>query len=596
MISKYVLTTYFYLRMKMKYNILFSFLLLLQVCEAQYFTEKQIDSISDNGLGYEGDLYMDTTNGVFNLGLTSGRLKSIGVSYINDTLTDSTISFKRDFSIYSLQVTGAINLSFIDKNLGHRVLLKVFGDTTPVFPNSLIQVQGEFVLTDTNYLEITCIDTASGLEKYVGYYHQSASQTITQTVETVEDQLDIFKAKLDAEDGDLAKTIKICPVGTNIPTNVVSYADGNVIYIIRNGQTDVQVLARLDKHEVFSFNASQGDRVYSVYGDAVISNAFGTIAWISLALSGREFYTYVARNASGANPARLFIASFTADANIEIQKNGAPYLAGIVPKQTVVEFPLDQIQEYFIQSDQLIGLWYVGNDNTVDAKPLPPVSSDLLWWNTAANASFTPRISALYPNTNIEIRYRDGTSETAVVNPGTPFVAKFGGGAYQQYQQDGGAIIRADGIISGANAADADGLNGTAWYSKSLTAKHFILPVSAQHISFVSEYEGDILVRNQLDDSVTTIRMTRAAAVVNDQSYPASVRYNPPGGGIGYSFECQVPANCVFDSDEAGFAGDETVLFGGKLAVSDGIIIKDRGTKRNMRLFIENGVIQVEGL
>ena len=407
---------------------------------------------------------------------------------------------------------------------------------------------------------------------------------------------DIDKNITLAEAGDGARTIKVMPVGTNVASQVVSHADGNVIYIRRSGDASYSVLDRLDKHEVGTFTASQGDRIVSLKGDSVVSNGFGTIAWMSMALAGEEFYTYVARNASVGSPAHLYIASFGVSANITILQNGSAYTSLNLLADSVTDVDLNAIAEYQISSDQPIVLWYVGDDNSIDAKPLPPVSSDLMWFNTAANTGFTPRISALLANTNITINYQDGTQETATVQPGTPFVAKYDA-SYQQYQAPGAAFITSDGIISGANAADADGLNGTAWYSQATAAQHFFLPVSAQHISFVCPYETNIIVRDATDAVVTTLNVVRGAAVTNNQAYPAAVRYNLPGSdGEGYSFEAGVPCNAVFDSNEGGFAGDETVLLGGKLPYNANPIYRDTVTGQDVQIEIQNGVVTVNGL
>ncbi len=605
--------------------ILLVVLLLFSISYGQYNTTPQINTINSTRAANEGDLYMDTLNNNINIGLSHGKVARIGngidtaflegdtlnINTYNDsfpinmdtlrykytrddTYSDTALDFTKDLSYFEYTLTKNEIFGFKNPVMGHRIYLTSQGPFSAAFTPEFVIVQGSYQAIAVNYIEIICVDSTAGSERFLVYFHEQFGG-IDDAPRIAEEFDEILRAKFLAEDGDGAKTIKVCPVGANISTNVSSYADGNVVYIRRNGQTNYDTLARLDKHETFTFTANQGDRIYSLYGDAVVSNAFGTVAWPSIAIAGKEFFTYVARAATPGNPAKLYLISFPVQTNVSIEKNGVAYSTVVIPANSVLEVDLDDVAEFYIKSDQLIALWYVGNDATSDARPIPPISSELLWWNTSANASTTPRVSALYPNTDIEIKYQDGTSETATVNPGTPFVAKDGGATYRQYGTPGGAIIRADGIISAGNTADADGGNGTAWFLPDIAAQHFVLPTRAQHISFVSKFEGRIKVYDETHTLVTTFNLTR---VGTDQTYPAAVKYNLPGGnGIGYSFESTVRANCVYDNNEAGFAGDETILLGGKIDnAENGIILIDEATGDFVRIYVSGGVIMVETL
>ena len=617
----------------LKYCIFIVFLSISFIGKTQFYTKTQIKQIDSLRNGYEGDLYLDTLNKSYYIGLTHGELARLGngidtaflkndtlniFGYIDTSLVDlsslrykyklvSTIDVNIDFTdnytIYNQSLTADTTFTFLNARLGHISFLKIEANTfKSTFPSSLTIIQGEYDSSKTNYLEIICIDSTSGNEAYWGIYRADFG-SVNDITSLANELDDILLAKIRAESGESSKSIKVCPIGTAIPTSVVSYADGNIIYIKRNGQTSYTFLAKLDKHEIHTFNADQGDRIFSLYGESVVSDAFGTVAWPSLSFAGREFFNYVIRTASAANNARLFVISFDVEAYVRLEKNGVPYDSLTVPAQSVVEVGLDAVAEFYIESDQLIALWYVGNDNSSDAKPISPVASELIWWNTDCCAGGTTGswISALYPNTTIDVKYRDGTSETATISPGAPFQLKYGGGPYQSYGTDGGARIIADGIISGANSADQDGNNGTNWLPSTYMAQHFVLPNRAQHISFVSLYEGSVKVYDLTDALVTTLNLTRGAAVSADQRYPAATKYTFNGGqnfGKGYSFEVSVPAHCVFDSNEGGFGGDETILYGGELPqkAESNIILKDEVNGNNVRVFISGGVIQTGNL
>lgn len=601
--------------------------------QAQYYTSVQIDLIKSNRSANEGDLYLDTINQAYYLGLSHGKLAKIGkgldsIYLDNDTLNligfidtnlvnlkplkyqykrvgaiDTAIDFTENYSIYYQSLTNDTVFTFNNPSLGHIAFIEIVGNNfISSFPASLTIIQGQYDSSKTNYLEIICIDTASGSEKYWGTYRENFG-SVNDIVTLANELDDILLAKIKAEEGESSISIKVCPIGTAISTNVVSYADGNIIYIKRNGQTSYSFLTKLDKHEIHTFNADQGDRIFSLYGETVVSTAFGTVAWPSLSFAGREFFNYVIRQASPADSARLFIITFDVEANVYIEKNGAAYDSLLASSQSVVDIGLDAIAEYYVNSDQLIALWYIGGDSTSDAKPVSPVSSELIWWNTDCCNGGTSGswVSALYPNTNITVKYRDGTSETNTVSPGAAWQLKYGGANYLSYGTDGGARITADGIISGANSADQDGNNGTNMLPSTFMAQHFVLPVRAEHISFVSLYEGEIDVFDANDNFVTTLTLSRSAPVSGDQTYPSATKYTFTGAqtwGRGFSFESNVPVNCVFDCREAGLNGDETILYGGKLPekINSGIILKDESNGNNVKISVSGGVIQVTNL
>lgn len=616
-----------------KYNILITLILVSFISNSQFYSKNQINQIDSLKNASEGDLYLDTLNQNYYIGLTNGKLirlgngidtlflkndllniygyldtsfvdlSSIKYKYKLVSVVDTNIDFTDNYSIYNQNLSANTVFTFSNRKLGHISFLKITGNNYSIsLPSKLTIIQGQYDSSRTNYLEIICIDSSLSNESYLGIYRYDFG-SVNDITSLANELDDILLAKIRAESGESSKSIKVCPIGTAIPTSVVSYADGNIIYIKRNGQTSYSFLAKLNKHEIHVFNADQGDRIYSIYGETVVSDDFGTVAWPSLSLAGREFFNYVIRTATVANPARLFIISFDVDAYVKLRKNGTSYDSLTVPAQSVIEVGLDAVAEFYINSDQLIALWYVGNDNSSDAKPISPVSSELIWWNTSCcvgppNGSW---ISALYPNTNIEVRYNDGTFETATVSPGVPFRLKYGGAPYFSYGTDGGARIIANGIISGANSADQDGNNGTNWLPSSYMAQHFVLPNRAQHISFVSLYEGTVKIYNLTNTLVTTLALTRGAAVSTDQRYPAATKYTFTGAqnfGKGYSFEVSVPAHCVFDSNETGFAGDETILYGGELPqkAESNIILKDEITGNNVRIFVNSGVLQTGDL
>ncbi len=101
----------------MKYSILFFLILLFSFSRSQYFTGLEIDSIETNSAAYEGDLYLDTVNKQYYIGLSHGKLGKVfpyGSSVcdllkpsINDKTYKSGISSTTDLTLTGYNFTGS---------------------------------------------------------------------------------------------------------------------------------------------------------------------------------------------------------------------------------------------------------------------------------------------------------------------------------------------------------------------------------------------------------------------------------------------------------------------------------------------------------
>jgi hypothetical protein len=414
--------------------------------------------------------------------------------------------------------------------------------------------------TDTRFEGVTVQDV---IKEMSGKVAGSISQEFDE----------ILQAKIDANNGDLALSAKICPAGTNQSTNVISLEDSNIIYL--NGDVD-NPLARLDRGEVFNFDASQGDRITSIRGCYVVTTTFGTMVWNSIAFAGRYFFTESIRN---SNPIRFYVNTYGSDTTVTITKNGVLDSTTQIDANTAVEINATGNGEYFIQADEYISVFAIGDNNSTDSRPLPPASSELLWFNSSTAVSpNTAKVAVLYPDTEIEYWFQNGVHGTATVQPGTSFALP---NSQPQYDAEGGCFIKSNGIIGATNAADQDGSNGTGWISSLLATYVFGLPQDSQHATFVSRFKGSIKVYLPGQTTPTvTLNLIQSGTAVEDGFYPYAVKDTNRSAGTIY--EADVPCNAVFDES----SGDETLLVGCKPERNS--IIRVNGKIGNVNLAIDD--------
>lgn len=121
------------------------FLFLSQRMNAQYYTAAQIQTINTNRAAYEGDMYLDTVNQQFFIGLTSGKLARIG-----DTIDELVDSLKRiNDSIYLYQNSQILKVpaTTAEKRDNHK-LVKNISDLS----DELVAGGGTSYLLSSNYV------------------------------------------------------------------------------------------------------------------------------------------------------------------------------------------------------------------------------------------------------------------------------------------------------------------------------------------------------------------------------------------------------------------------------------------------------------
>lgn len=147
-------------------KILILFIFYAFISKSQYYTSIQVDNINDNKLAFEGNLYLDTINKKYYIGLTNGKLKEIGISI--DT-------------IYTVEDT----LFIEEGNKVNKTLLRSFGDNsftvTQVGHGFTVPSYGVLPLTynhNTNLYDLATLDTITNASDVLMVNSEDAGNSI----------------------------------------------------------------------------------------------------------------------------------------------------------------------------------------------------------------------------------------------------------------------------------------------------------------------------------------------------------------------------------------------------------------------------------
>lgn len=145
-----------------------SFIAFADMATAQYFTEQQISVINGNKTAAEGDLYMDTTNNIQYIGVTTGELKAMGNSFyssdgklnddrtldgnLNNLVFSNIDSSKIESNIIELDgdvlINGVTESDDVSKNL-------VIDSDGKIYTRPETQAQSDIILVDPSSVTIT---------------------------------------------------------------------------------------------------------------------------------------------------------------------------------------------------------------------------------------------------------------------------------------------------------------------------------------------------------------------------------------------------------------------------------------------------------
>ncbi|MEM7524311.1 MAG: hypothetical protein AAF360_11230 [Pseudomonadota bacterium] len=375
--------------------------------------------------------------------------------------------------------------------------------------------------------------------------------------------------------------------------NAVSLADNNQFFL-----NDAFVGA-FNRGGLYSWSPSTGDKLVSVKGH---SGAYGLdtgsdrpVEMASAAFASRQFFWFSFRSA----PHRHYVSALALASdyavygpNPNVNADGSspdtPLLTGSLAAFETATFTTPTNGEYYLLATQPVVMTTTNSNTAQDQRSLPPLStSGQLIGHTPGAGSGNGYISALYANTNVTIRARDGQVGVGVLSPGSPLsltAAGFNASADQDYAPDGFLLITADGPIAGFVGADSSGTNATSFYPVEVCSQVLGIPIEISDINsgnagiaVGSPYEGTARIYTPAGALQYTISLTRGAslnpgaATVADQLFPAAGRLNTSDAGFtstiaaGSIIIADVPIYPVANFESNGTpsaSSDETTLIG----------------------------------
>ena len=148
--------------------LIIGFITFSELAKAQYYTESQIAVIQSNKAAAEGDLYLDTTNSIQYIGITSGELRAMGNSVYSSNgklLNNRTINGDQNNLIFSnidsskiesntIELNGNIVLNNVteNENVSQNVVIDAQGR---LFSRPQTQAQSDIILIDPSVVNIT---------------------------------------------------------------------------------------------------------------------------------------------------------------------------------------------------------------------------------------------------------------------------------------------------------------------------------------------------------------------------------------------------------------------------------------------------------
>lgn len=352
-----------------------------------------------------------------------------------------------------------------------------------------------------------------------------------------------------ASDRQAARTTQFLSAPTRTGSDsgrVVSLANNNNIFV--NGT----FVGGFDRGGIYEYAAAQGDVVTSTKG---VSAGYGItgnerpVEAASAAFAGRQFFWFAFRS----SPHRHIVQALALESRVRVYgPNPTVNADGTSPDtpiqdQTIaafgfLDFTTPTNGEYYILASQPVVVTTTNQALNQDQRVLAPLSNEIFGHNVGAGAG-DARISALFANTNIEVRRSNGQVAVGVASPGSPLslAGNDGGpdlGTDEDYGVDGWFIVRADGPIAGFVGADSAGTNATTFPPISIAAQVVGLPFGLNdnnantNVALCSEFEGNVSLFDNTGTLLATRQIIRRgtlsspATTATEQLHPASARFS----------------------------------------------------------------------
>jgi hypothetical protein len=335
--------------------------------------------------------------------------------------------------------------------------------------------------------------------------------------------------------GATSSTVAAFQDGTNITLN------GSALVTLNKGQTHTFTSAQFDIIDADKPIFTAGRRGSG--GDVNKAN----VAWNPSAWGGKEF----SFNAIRYNAQKLHVFALE-DATVEIKQGSTVLTSATVTEGNGTTLSWSVYGSYQVISSGAILAFHASN-NTVDPKPLPPSSLEIIGF-----PSNSMRITTDEDSTNYTLRHSDSTLTTGSMNKADSITVN-GLGSPRSYYQGESLLVTSDKKVSGASFADSNGSCAAAFLPTNLMKKKYIINVSADYVACASKASGTINVIDSSDTTIATLTLTRTGS---DSNAPYRARRATSAAGL--RFVSTVPMACWYqpNTDTGAADRDETVMYG----------------------------------
>jgi len=353
------------------------------------------------------------------------------------------------------------------------------------------------------------------------------------------------------------------------PTNVSigSSEDNNAVFKKELTDTEFVFVQTMTKGEIADLTYTTGTILRSTKGIYGITGPFPTPLGIS------SFNFKKSRFATTVASTTVIIASTGTECEVTLfEADGSTVADGpiTISENAVNTLACNSTGEFLISSTGSIVA--VVNGNGTELRIVPPMSTELMCWNTG---NF---VSCLEGTATVTWTRRNGTTGTTSVTSGTP--TALGAGNNTAFARNGCVIVRADKPICCYTGSDGTGTQSVPGWPMDNLSQKFALPsfmdgnvdYGISCIAVGAPCEGTVEIYDNTDTLVDSFNLTRSvspATTPAEQLFPASQRWNPNeaattlnGGYVLSNVPCVCYANFNGSSVWTSDNGSEIALAG----------------------------------
>ena len=341
------------------------------------------------------------------------------------------------------------------------------------------------LITDT-IVYLTGNDTETDLS--IQAFHVDKSGNVTEVKENNTDAIaEIANAyttglqqKLLAEDGQIGLTVQTVPYTTRGNIQITSLGDDNVVFVYASGEDYRNGVVKYSFTGDNALKEFEVRKIIDVYAGAILTSTKGITGVCELQSGNSE--TTLPLLSSAFSFTKTFFFNFRSAANfgttVGVDQTGQVFVANgaiqniikltfgdgtvVQGQENIVLQPyestilgVDGNVEYILEGTQPMSAATVVDNSLLDGRVIMPLADELLTWSQNCD------VSALYPNTAVNVFRSDGVSSSGTATPNARYDVHAAMGGYVDYLSSGATLIQG-AQISAYSGADSSGGDATA--------------------------------------------------------------------------------------------------------------------------------------